>query len=124
LSAHVQGVIQKGNYALGSSIPIHCLGFPVNQLKTAYLTFIRPISEYACPVWGPQIHNIEYLSDDVEGVQKRAMKIIRGEKFVDHRSALESFKIETLRDRMFQLIMHFGQFLLDSPKHRHFLFPC
>ena len=99
------------------------LGSPVNQLKTEYLTYIRPILEYACPVWGPQIHNIEYLSDDVEGVQKRAVKIILKEKFVDYKSALESLKIETLRDRRFQLIMRFGQ-ILASPKHRHFLPPA
>jgi len=36
-----------------------------------------------CPIWERQIHIIEYLSDDGKGVQKRAVKIILGEKFVD-----------------------------------------
>ena len=59
----------------------------------------------------------------MEGVHKRAVKIILGEKFVDYKSALESLKIETLRDRGFQQIMCYGQCLLASPLHQHYLTP-
>ena len=100
---------------------MHRLGFPVNHLKTGYLTCIRPILEYACPVRGPQTHYIEYLSDDVEGLKKRAVTLILGENFVDYKSALEFLKVGTVKGCRFQLIMRFGQFLPASPKHRHTL---
>ena len=44
-----------------------------NMLKV-YLAIIRPILEYAVPVWQPIP---EYLSQKIESVQKRALKIIK-----------------------------------------------
>ena len=38
-------------------------------LSTVYITVIRPVLEYACQVWHGNIP--EYLSDDIERVQKR-----------------------------------------------------
>ena len=40
---------------------------------TCYLTKIRPLLEYASPVWGgiPQ-----YLADELENIQARSLKII------------------------------------------------
>jgi hypothetical protein len=99
------------------------LGFPIYQLKTAYLTFIRPILEYACPVWGPQVHHIDYLSDDLEGIQKRAVKVILCDKYVDYSSSLKSLEIPSLRDRQFQLMNRFDQFLLSSLVNRTILPP-
>ena len=61
---------------------------------------------------GPQFQNIKYLSDDVEEIQKSAVKIILREKFVDNKCALESLKIETLKYCGFRLIIRFGQSLL------------
>ena len=46
----------------------------MKTLIVAYTTVIRPILEYACQVWHFNIQN--YLSDDIERVQKRALKII------------------------------------------------
>ena len=122
-SIHVQELVKKGHYAMRTLVAMRRLGFPVYQLKTAYLTFIRPILEYACPVWGPQVHHIDYLSDDLEGIQKRAVKIILCDKYVDYSSALKSLEIPSLRDRRFQLMIRFGQFLLSSPVHRTILPP-
>ena len=36
--------------------------------------YYRPVLEYACQVW--QINIPNYLSDDIERVQRRALKII------------------------------------------------
>jgi len=45
----------------------------VDVLTQIYLTFIRPILEYASPVWGGLPN---HLSDSLESVQKRCMRII------------------------------------------------
>ena len=43
-------------------------------LSTVYITVIRPVLQYACQVWHFNIP--EYLSDEIERVQKRALRII------------------------------------------------
>ena len=44
------------------------------ELLQFYITCIRPITEYACPVFHNKVTN--YLSDDLEAIQRRALKII------------------------------------------------
>ena len=60
-----------------------------------YLAIIRPILEYAVPVW----HAIpEYLSQKIESVQKRALKIIKpGEE--SYEELLRVFNVEKLQSR-------------------------
>ncbi len=41
-----------------------------------YLSLIRPVLEYACPVWHPHLHVRKYLSDGIECIQKRALRCI------------------------------------------------
>jgi hypothetical protein len=46
----------------------------MKTLIVVYITVIRPILEYSCQVWH---FNIQYfLSEDIERIQKRALKII------------------------------------------------
>ena len=70
--------------------------------------------EYACPVWGPEVHDIDYLSYYIEAVQKRATKIILGPKYDMYVTAIGN--VETLRDRRFHLMCKFGQSLFASEK--------
>ena len=39
-----------------------------------YISIVRPVLEYACPVWSTSIP--QYLSDSVEMVRKRALRAI------------------------------------------------
>ena len=39
-----------------------------------YISIVRPVLEYACPVWSTSIP--QYLSDSIEMVQKRALRAI------------------------------------------------
>ncbi|KAI8481221.1 hypothetical protein Bbelb_410240 [Branchiostoma belcheri] len=48
-------------------------GLPIDVLMQIYLTFIRPILEYASPVWGGLP---KHLSDSLESIQKRCLRII------------------------------------------------
>ena len=47
------------------------------DLVSVHVSVVRPVLEYACPVW----HTVlpPYLSDNIEVIQKRALKCI----FVD-----------------------------------------
>ena len=65
---------------------------PAKDLLIFYLTCIRPVTEYACPVF----HNAlpAYLSAELEQLQKRAMRIIF--PFVSYSDALHQANLETL----------------------------
>ena len=77
----------------------------VGMPGTVYITVIRPILEYACQVWHYNIQNV--LSEDIERIQKRALKII-----VPISSYGESLKITgiaTLYERRARLCHQFFQ---------------
>ena len=45
-----------------------------NDLVTIYVSVIRPVLEYACPVWSTSLPN--YLSDVIEMIQRRVLRSI------------------------------------------------
>ena len=49
-------------------------GISQSDLVTVYLSVVRPVLEYACPVWHTNLQ--QYLSDNIESIQKRALKCI------------------------------------------------
>ena len=68
---------------------------PAKDLLIFYLTCIRLVTEYACPVF----HNAlpAYLSAELEQLQKRVMRIIF--PFVPYSDALHQANLETLSRR-------------------------
>ena len=44
------------------------------DLVTVYISVVRPVLEYACPVWHTNLP--KYLSDSIELIQNRAFKSI------------------------------------------------
>ena len=64
----------------------------VNQadLVTIYISVVRPVVEYACPVWHTNLPI--YLSDNIEMIQKRAVKaIFPGMSYVDILNHIRKF---------------------------------
>ena len=72
-------------------------------LSTVYITVIRPVLEYACQVW--HFNMPEYLSDDIERVQKRALRIILPE--LCYADAREFINIPPLKERQESLCERF-----------------
>ena len=69
----------------------------VNQadLVTIYISVVRPVVEYACPVWHTNLPI--YLSDNIEMIQKRAVReIFPGMCYVD---ILNHINLSTLKER-------------------------
>ena len=71
---HIYQVITKARKRLYFLTQLKRAKVGTNELVLFYCTCIRPILEYASPVF----HNglTKYLSNDLEMVQKRAMRII------------------------------------------------
>ena len=70
-------------------------GVASKELVTFYTVCIRPIMEYACSVYHNSLPS--YLSDELESLQKRAMRIIH--PFVNYRDALDLANLETAYNR-------------------------
>ena len=49
-------------------------GITQNDLVSVYVSVVRPVLEYACPAWHTNLP--QYLSDNIEVIQKRALKCI------------------------------------------------
>ena len=77
--------------------------------------------EYVYPVWGPQERNIDYLSDDLEVVEKQVTKIILSSKY--DTCATTMLKIPTLRERIFPHMCTFGKSLLAGQKYSTLFLP-
>ena len=91
---------------------------PSNILKV-YLTKIRPVLEYAVPVW----QNIPgYLSDAVETLQKRALKIIfpTAESYTE---ALQLAQLKPLAERRDDLCMRYMERMKCSGHPLNHLLP-
>ena len=89
-----------------------------------YIAVIRPVLEYAVPVWHTGL--TADPSDQLETVQKRALRIIfAGSSFTHH--SYESFcynlEILPLSARRDQLATHFFHKLLHPTSYLHHLLP-
>lgn len=93
---------------------------PVEDMLAIFQIYIRPILEYACAVWHPAI--TKHQSQQIERVQKRTVKIILGNAYVDYKTALHELKITSLAHRRDELVLKFGRQVLNSDRHRH-IFP-
>ena len=79
------GMIRKGFTRLDTRL-----------LKTLYVTFVRPLLEFAVPVWSPyQKSDIDLL----EGVQHRATRLIPSLKKKTYENRLKTLGLTTLTDR-------------------------
>ena len=56
-------------------------GIRQTDLVNVYVSVVRPVLEYACPVWHTNLP--KYLSDNIEMIQKRALKSIFPNKGYD-----------------------------------------
>ena len=95
-------------------------GAPTKDLKSVYITFIRSVCEQSSNVWhsGLSLQNTE----DLERIQKIALKIILKEKYKDYKNALNILDLEELKDRREKFSLNFAQKCLRDNKMKH-LFP-
>ena len=71
---HVESIIKKAAKRVYMLYQLKRAGIRQTDLVTVYVSVVRPVLEYACPVW--HTHLPKYLSDNIEMIQKRALKSI------------------------------------------------
>jgi hypothetical protein len=73
--AHVKYVVAKASKRLFYLRQLKYAGLHENELVRVYKALVRPICEYACPVWSTHLPKQRF--NNIESFQKRAMKIIK-----------------------------------------------
>ena len=95
-NCHVAEISKKVASRLYFLKQLKTANIPAKDLLIFYLTCIRPVTEYACPVF----HNAlpTYLSAELEQLQKRAMRIFFPS--VSYSDALHKANLDTLPRRI------------------------
>ena len=105
---HIAEVVKKARKCLFCLSQLKRSGLGCNELVQFYRTCIRPITEYAYPVFHDSLP--VYLSRELEAVQKRAMRIIfpcfpYEEALVKARLVTLSGRRQVLTDKLFKNIL-------------------
>ena len=85
--------------------------------KTIYVLCIRSVLEQSSVVWNSSLS--QENSDDLERVQKSAVRIILGKDYVNYEEALERVDLESLKDRREILSKKFAKKCLENKKTRN-----
>ena len=89
------------------------------DLMYYYQTVIRPVTEYACVVWHSSLTKGQ--ANQLESIQRRAMKLIFNNNDDDITNALNS--LPSLSERREQITKLFFNSLLDPKSCLHHLIP-
>ena len=87
-------------------------GVPVKDLVLIYILFVRSVLEQSCPVWNSSL-TVENVQD-LERVQKNALKIILKENYTSYSDALRQTGLDPLPVRREKLCLKFAQ---DCTRH-------
>ena len=90
------------------------------DLMTVYIRVVRPVLEYACPVWHTNLP--KYLSDSIELIQNRAFKSVFPGNSYNY--ILNDTCLRTLRDRRDVLFMKYFAEILGSAHKLNGLLPA
>ena len=107
---HINNIVKKDSKRLYMLSLLKRSNACIDTLITVYTTIIRPVLEYAYQVWHYNIQ--QYLCEDIEKIQKRALRIILPSQKYDE--ALLTTNISSLRDRRKKLCEHFFEKNIDN----------
>ena len=118
-NAHVNNTVSKASKRLYMLYQLKRAGVDQRDLVRIYMSVIRPVLEYAAPVWSTSIPG--YLSDKIETIQKRAMRTIF--PGMDYDDILASLNVQTLADRRHDICVNYFN-KMKNPNHKlHHLLP-
>jgi len=119
-SEHVDAVVSKAASHLHFLKQLKRAGAPIRDFLHFYISVLRPILEYACPVWHSSLTASQ--SNVLESVQKRAISMIYSG--ADYDTSLIVAGIDSLRDRREKLTARFfKRQVLASSSPIHYMLP-
>ena len=106
-SNNTKNMIKKANSRLWFLRRLKMLGASQNTLIDLFKLFVRSALEPAVPLWAGAI--LEKEKNDLEKVQKNAMKLIAGTSYRDYIGSITKFKLDTLDARRKKICLKFAK---------------
>ena len=116
---HTSNLCKKGSHRLFFLKRLKKCSVEPEELLGFFNTCVRPVLEYAAPVWATGIH--QYEIDNLESIQKRAIRIIL--PGVDYSEALKTLCQDTLYARRNTLSYKLFAEMQDPNHKLHCLLP-
>ena len=99
---------------------VSSFGAPIQDLKEIYILFVRSLLEQSATVWHSSL--TQENAEDIERVQKNAMRIILRDQYQTYKKALAKLGLDNLSDRRKKLCLIFAQKCTKNPKTAY-MFP-
>ena len=87
---------------------------PISEMIDIYILYIRSYLEQSCHIWHSSLTQED--SDNLERVQKTALKIILGSNYISYENALKTTNLSMLPERREYLCLRLAQKSLKSSK--------
>ena len=117
---NTENIVKKAYARMELLKKLSSFGAPIPDLKKVYLTSIRSHCEHSSSVWHSGL--TKQNKDDIERIQKIALKIILKGSYKNYENALKVMDLSTLEERRKDLLLTFAQKCLKNPKMKN-LFP-
>jgi hypothetical protein len=117
---NISSIVRKANARMELLRRVAGFGTPVDDLKTIYILFVRSILEQSATVWHSSL--TQENAEDLERVQRSALKIMLNDKYVSYKRSLAQLGLETLSDRRETLCLNFAVKCTKNDKLSH-MFP-
>ena len=124
-------IIKKVNKRFYQLCKLRQFGFKREERLKTWNALIRPITEYAAPLWHSGL--LECDNRLLENLQKKALGLIFGTTYIDHRRhyringkpvsyelALNACNIVSLAERREELTTKFAHDTYNNPMHKDF----
>ena len=96
--------------------------YSIDDLVTVYTSFVRPLLEYACPVWHCAITKTQ--QSRIERIQKRSLRMILSYQYHTYAQALALTGLQSLHDRREHLCLMFDRKVFQSPSSGKWFLPA
>ena len=105
--AHIKDIEKRASAKLHMLRSLVKYGLPKEDLITVFVGYIRPLLEYASPVWSGGL--TQYQNERLERVQKRALRIIFRRDYDNYTISLAQSQLQRLDERRQYLCTTFFQ---------------
>ena len=118
---HVKDIEKRANGRLYMLRLLKSYHVPREDLLTVYIGYVRPLTEYAAPVWSGALTQNQI--ERIERIQKRALRIIFGASYTTYNDMLSHCSLQSLEDRRKSLCVSFIEKTLNKTDQFKDFFP-
>ena len=104
--AQIESIQTKANRKMFMLRKLKEAGFNSQELLSVYKSYIRPVLEYAVPLWHAGL--TQWQSNRIEMIQKRVCKYILGREYISYVDSLAELEIDHLQIRREHICREFA----------------